>query len=365
MKLLINKLILLIFFLVLPLNAFTSSKLEISKPQFLKTANYNVNNFTEFYNKLDDIKKIENYKFDTNINIINRIKSEDKKVIDYLNKLDNTDKYNLYSPTQKDLKKIKITLKKMPKLLQKLFNEKLISLYFVNNFQGSGYVEYIFSNTGEIYFILILNSATLKQSISELLTARDNTTFLNNNSNIKLNIKLSTAKKNNESALLYILLHEGAHIIDYTYQLTPFVEPDLKQFAKTKIEENEFAKNVWLDYKTPIEKYNFAGRDKLSFYYLSGAPKLDIKSADNIYEMLANTPFVSLYASLNWAEDFAELFAVYYLTDVLKMKYKIEISKKILTKKNKSTDKLIFFNEPMKHYQTRNRLSTIKRIIFN
>jgi len=39
---------------------------------------------------------------------------------------------------------------------------------------------------------------------------------------------------------------------------------------------------------------------------------------------LLKTPFVSLYGSMSWAEDFADFTALYWLTEKLKQPYEIK-----------------------------------------
>jgi hypothetical protein len=47
--------------------------------------------------------------------------------------------------------------------------------------------------------------------------------------------------------------------------------------------------------------------------------------AIDIYRSLENTPFVSLYASKNWAEDFAEAFSWTYLKQKFDIDYTVEV----------------------------------------
>ena len=52
---------------------------------------------------------------------------------------------------------------------------------------------------------------------------------------------------------------------------------------------------------------------------------IKISKARRIYEELAETPFLSLYGSQNWAEDFAEMFTWRYFTKTLGQPYEINV----------------------------------------
>ena len=53
--------------------------------------------------------------------------------------------------------------------------------------------------------------------------------------------------------------------------------------------------------------------------------KLRVPFNKTYYVNLSKSPFVSLYGSQNWAEDFADMATFYYLTQILKQPYEIKI----------------------------------------
>ena len=55
---------------------------------------------------------------------------------------------------------------------------------------------------------------------------------------------------------------------------------------------------------------------------------LSLSKAAAIYAGLTTTPFVSLYGSLNWAEDFAEYATWSHFTTELQQPYRIVLSRK-------------------------------------
>ena len=58
--------------------------------------------------------------------------------------------------------------------------EKVIGIYFVNNFLGGGMTLPIFDNNGNMYIALFFNPEILSKSLSEWINFRDNSAFTNN-----------------------------------------------------------------------------------------------------------------------------------------------------------------------------------------
>ena len=68
-----------------------------------------------------------------------------------------------------------------------------------------------------------------------------------------------------------------------------------------------------------------------------------------MYQALEKTPFVSLYGSQNWVEDFAEYCTWYYFTAQLHQPYRIIISRDCMTE-------MIY--EPMESALVQERIGT-------
>jgi hypothetical protein len=75
-----------------------------------------------------------------------------------------------------------------------------------------------------------------------------------------------------------------------------------------------------------LSSYDFPNRKNVTFYG-DGGPKINISDARELYERLMMTPFVSLYGSMNWAEDFAESMTFYHITQVLGQPYEIRYAR--------------------------------------
>ncbi len=305
-------------------------------------------NNKEFEKKLKSpIRVLKNYNFDNNSALISRIRTKPDFVLTYLRKLDNRKDYTIYTPTKKELKTIKRVLKIIPPLQKKILQDRLIAIYFVNNFLSSGYSEWAMDENNNIFAFIVFNTQVLKNNISQLITAKENTCFIDDDPSY--NIQIDCGNKYN--SFLYILTHEATHVVDYVKNITRFIEPIFKNYYNNKNKVYQFTDGVWKNYFTPIDKYDFKGRNLISFYGFNGGAKIKISEAVMIYSNLMETPFVSLYGSLNWAEDLAEFVTYYHLTQKLNLPYSIKIYK---------ANKLIFKFEPMKSPIVQNRFKTIQ-----
>lgn len=139
------------------------------------------------------------------------------------------------------------------------------------------------------------------------------------------------------TGLLYILLHETTHIVDYQKKITPYIDQDMKEYFNIRNEETAFTKNTWSGI---IKTYrNFRFRNKVTFYGFNNGPLIDISDAVAVYRERASSPFVTLYAGLSWSEDLAELVTFYHYTHIMKQKFVLEVKK---------DGKTIYSEEPVK-----------------
>ena len=116
---------------------------------------------------------------------------------------------------------------------------------------------------------------------------------------------------------------------------------------------NKFIKGIWADYRNQTKTYKKDFMGNITFYGLSDGPKLNKSDAEEIYNDLLETPFVSLYASQSWAEDLAELETWYHYTEILGQPFEI-----VLYKNNKI--KKIY--KPMENELVQERLSILEQL---
>lgn len=276
------------------------------------------------FDYLDEIpaKNLENYDFDQASSIISRLTDTPDFVLDYLKEMDNVYNYTSYYPTDEEIEIIESYIELLPQLHQKTLEEKLLGIYFINDFIGSGMADYVLDKEKNIYSILILNPETLNHDISTWMTHRENTCFINDNDQVKIQFECGSEYL----GLMYILLHETTHIVDYIHEFTPYVEENIKTINKGVVKKvTPFIENIWNEYNVPVVEYDKEFHENITFYGLGGGPKLSISSAQDIYDQLVELPFASLYGSRNWAEDFAEMAMWYHFTEKLGQPYEIKI----------------------------------------
>jgi len=294
-------------------------------------------------------KNIKNYTFDSRIPLVDRVKQVPDFLLNHWKKRDKRENYTAYMPSSEEITIIQDYLSMLPQLHQKVLKERLIGIYFVNNFHGSGLTDYILADTSNLYLIIIVNPRTLNTSLSQWLTLRENSCFMNNASRLRVEVDCGQEL----SGFMYVLLHEASHGVDYIMQYTPYPEIDLLQISDYKIGNRLFVDGVWKKYSQPTMENNFSLRNKITFYGFGRGPKLKIEDAIEVYKQLSDTAYISLYGSQSWAEDFAELVTFFHLTHKLNQPYEINCYE---------NEKQIFNYNPMKSVKLKNRIKLIQSI---
>ncbi len=272
----------------------------------------------------DAIHQLKNHTLQMDSPLQKRFLKTPDLILKYLKTIDEIDNYSDYKLSEDEKQIIVDIIKLLPDNLKKILMDNLIGIYFVNNFISNGYTEWVIDEKKNIYCFMVFNPDVLKRNISDILTKRENTCFINDDTNISLTVEVS----GNYSGFLYILLHESAHIADYLNRYTPYVEDILMEIQGFKKEDKKFTDKIWNDYSIPFKKFDFPYRKDLTFYGFGNGPKIKLSDAVKVYEQFSNSTFFSLYASKNWAEDFAEYVSFYYLTNILNTQYSIIVKKK-------------------------------------
>lgn len=263
--------------------------------------------------QLPGFKQLESYRFDPAVPLLDRVSEVPPHLLEALKKLDERDDYRPYLPTLEDTKKIVAAIHAIPDSQRSVLDRRLVGIYFVENFSAGGYSDYLFNKGGNLYTILVLNPAILRTGISKWVTDKELSAFRKDRTDIDMTVECGEGEM---TALVYILLHESAHNMDYVSGCTPYVEKDLAASGKP-LDASSFTGTAWVDYDRPLAAYDFPQRGKLGFYGAakdSGIPRSELPK---LYRSLASTPFTNLYASQNWAEDFAETAAFSSLARII------------------------------------------------
>ena len=162
-------------------------------------------------------RQIHRYGFDPASSVISRIKTPPDFVMKYIREMDGRE-YTPYLPDKKELKIIRRAIKLLPALHKRIIKERVLGIYFINDFWGSGMTDWVLDKDGRVYTTLFFNPITLKMNMSEWLTYKEKTCFFMDGKDYDIAIKCGTKY----SGFLGILLHEGVHVVDYVKNITPF-----------------------------------------------------------------------------------------------------------------------------------------------
>jgi len=254
---------------------------------------------------LPEHKQMENYGFRPGSMLVERVAPPPLFLLEELKRLDGRSDYLPYIPTAADMQQLNDYLLLLPPRERAAMVKRLAGIYFVTNLSSGGFSDYVYDKNGTLHTILVLNPALFKTGISQWVKDKELSAFLDDRADIGLEVDCG---EEGRSALLYILLHESAHQLDYVAGCTPYVEKDLAKSGKLTADV-PFVARTWLGYEQPLPRYDFIPRARLHFYGSSAGPRLSRSELPAAYAGLAVTPFNLLYGSQNWAEDFAETVA--------------------------------------------------------
>jgi hypothetical protein len=267
---------------------------------------------------------LKNYKFDPASSVADRIGPAPKLVLDHLRTMDGRDDYAAYTPTDTEKQLALQYLDLLPAWFDAMLKDRLVGIYFVENLLGAGFTEFVLDGKDKVHAFIAVNPATLLTGLSEWMTAREASCFQPGSGADAPSVFVECS--GSYKALLYALVHECGHVADHVYHFTPYVEPTIKELG-LGVAATPFIENVWTDYAKPESRADFPLRTDVTFYKTGGGPKIPVASAAGMYRSLEGSPFPSLYAAQNWAEDFAECFTWYFFTDRLQQSYTIGVKR--------------------------------------
>ncbi len=298
----------------------------------------------EFKEALENpLRKLESYNFDPDSSLIERVKTTPDFVLNAWAEFDQKDDYTSYTPNREELHMIGKCLDGLPPLHGAVLKERLVGIYFINNFIGSGMADWLFDEEGDLYCYMGFNTAILRLTFSELVTQKEGSLFIKDDPDLSVKIDCGDELP----GFMYILLHESTHVSDYVKNITPYTEKWMTVAQSDPPDQTPFTMSVWRSYRRPVRKYNFSYRKHITFYGLSGGPRINISDAVSLYKRLGGTPFASVHGSTNWAEDLAEYVTFYHLTQKSKHHYVISVE---------NNAESIFTYEPMKNQEVIKRM---------
>ena len=183
--------------------------------------------------------------------------------------------------------KVATALASLPALNRHVLDKKLRYLAFVDGIPGEGT-----GLTGQVektgLYDITLRASIVNELLSSFLTTKERRVFSDDGSGITVAVEGTGT-----DALTYVLLHESTHVVDSACGIT--AEP-----------HSQFTAGIWTAHREMVSE--LTPSVAASTYFHGGHP-IGIGKAAAVYDALAQTPFVSLYATASRNEDFAELVA--------------------------------------------------------
>lgn len=267
--------------------------------------------------RLPEPLRSENYTFAKTNNILDRVQIPSKTFVDYISSMDGNAKYKAYGLNSREMTILSKHIPYLPKKLSSCILENEVNLVFIENLRGGGMVQFVVSQAGKLSAFIVLNPKLLSTSMQDWYEYRDNSPFFPGNGKIRLEIPVGRSYK----AILGILTHEAAHIYDLFNRITPYVDPELVKLGFAEEKPTRFTEDIWLGYDTPKAAFEFAGRLRIRSY--GWVEPLDSEYIPYLYDSLSKTPFITLYGSTYWSEDFAETFTWCHLKYHLRIEYSV------------------------------------------
>jgi len=183
---------------------------------------------------------------------------------------------------------VESALASLPALHKQVLEQHLHKLAFVDGIPGEGTgLTSPSAKTGLAN--ITLRASVINEPLTTFLTNKERRIYTQGGSGLTISV---TGTGTN--ALSYVLLHEATHVVDGSCGITS--NP-----------RSNFDQGIWTGHST-LAPSIAAITPKT---YFRGADHLPIAKASDVYDDLAQTPFVSLYATASRQEDLAELVAWY------------------------------------------------------
>jgi hypothetical protein len=183
---------------------------------------------------------------------------------------------------------VKAALASLPSLNKYVLEQHLNKLAFVDGIPGEG-TGLTSPSAKKGFSNITLRASVINESLTTFLTNKERRVYKQDGSGLTISV---TGTGTN--ALSYILLHESTHVVDVSCGITS--NP-----------RSRFVQGIWTGHSTLAP--SIAAITPTT--YFRGADQLSIAKASAVYDALAQTPFVSLYATASRQEDLAELVAWY------------------------------------------------------
>ena len=213
----------------------------------------------------------------------------------------------------------------LPEAVRQQINSHVVAVFLVEELYGSGLGETLRNFAYNKLGFIVLDVGALNREGNDWISWRGNSPFVRKGLYM---IEAEIEKKvddHRKAAIKYLLLHEAGHLIG----AANWAHPDWNKRGHPK--KWPFTRLSWIEPERGWKlksKYDniFTNRNKLKFYAFQKA-SLTSENIGETYDQWLKTDFVSLYASINIYDDFAETYAMYVHVVLQKKLFKIKIVK--------------------------------------
>ncbi len=211
--------------------------------------------------------------------------------------------------------------------VQRLVEQKLIGLYLVEDLGGSGYTDVALDANGQpVAGFVVLDAGVLaRRSANAWASWKEGTPF-KPQPGYQLRAQIEAGRDDNrKNAIQYILLHELGHVLAISADFhPPWSVPPRELPVSARYPFYDLSWQVERDANRHLSLFDarFQQRQRVAYYF--GA-RLDAADMLPTYSRLAETNFVSLYAATNPYDDFAESFASYVHTVLMRKPWQITL----------------------------------------
>jgi hypothetical protein len=224
------------------------------------------------------------------------------------------------------LRDLRAAITELPPDVKRIVSGKLAGIYLVRDLGGTGFTDTVYdAQSNAVAGFVVLDISVLRKRANAWAKWKENTPF-KPQSGFKLTALIETkAGDSRKNAIQYILLHELGHVVSINEKIHPSWNVEPKDVSSP--ESYPFFSLSWTISKAD-NRFLTLFDDKFPqrkdvVYYLK--PKLPAGRMIDTYDRLERTNFATLYSVTKPGDDFAEAFASYVHTVLMKKPFEIRI----------------------------------------
>lgn len=229
-------------------------------------------------------------------------------------------------PSRRFLRDLQAAIAELPPGVRRLGAARLAGIYLVQELGGTGFTDVIYdARSNPVAGLIVLDVAVLQKRANAWATWKENTPF-KPEPGFRLAASIETqGHDNRKNTIQYILLHELGHVVSIGEKIHPPWTIEPKEVSSRA--DYRFFDLSWTvaagenRYLTKFDDVFPQRKDVV--YYLE--PKLPASQMAEVYGRLARTNFATLYAVTKPGDDFAEAFASYVHTVLMRKPWEIRI----------------------------------------